>query len=417
MSYQTSKSDIAFKFLCAAVFFAPLRAYGLFKMGPMIANGFKICALLMIISSLFSNKGHISNGILRTVGFLLFWDLFTLLHSSSSGLFPSYFVAHLILLFSIIVAKNNVQHFPKLVYSFILSSFIPSILGIYQWVGVMRGGSTPPLPLQRFVMETGKDDLFLYGNYRVVSTLQDPSYLGLFLAAVVILGIGVIFLRAEEFSKTQRTISIVAVGLSVLCIFMAGSVSSYVNVLIGLFLFAYLFRNFKSKLIIGIIVSVLVFVFSLLILNRYTGYNPIDVLREKLQVQGENDDMFGRSELILSALSDWSNHPIFGVGFGNMTFSSAHNSIITILTLEGIFGFIANIFLFLIVPFRAIHKYRNSFEQYPFLPIFCAVLLSMFAQTMAYDCLYKMDPVVVIMMLMFVSIEYSDYKISNYEQV
>lgn len=162
------------------------------------------------------------------------------------------------------------------------------------------------------------------------------------------------------------------------------------------------------KLVIG---GIFVILISLLFFSLLFDYNPVDVFTEKLETQGSEGNLFGREKLMSTAIEDWGKSVIWGVGFGNMTYSSAHNSYLTILAIQGIIGFLLNFCLiigFLIRNFNVIFR----FHIYPIYSIACGMALTgMIIQLMAYDCLYKMDPTIVILVLLFSAVEENKNKL------
>lgn len=405
-------STLSWKILIAAIFLAPLRAYGLSKVGPFIISGYKICMLFMIITYIFSlsskqiYKIKINNLVVVT-SFLILYDIVTFLHSPGVGLFGSYVVSHIVLLFAFLVAIRESDRFENLIFSFVISSIIPSLIGIYQWIGVSKNGITPPLPMESFVIEEGKNELFLYGNYRVVSTLQDPSYLGLYLSSVVIIGVGVLFLARNKFGLLKNLLMLFSVIVTVFCLLMTGSISSYINVIVGIVVINLYYLSKKR-----ILLKPMLFLFAMgcflmfYFINKY-NYNPVDVLMYKLSVQGDEDNMYGRAELMSSSINDWLKCPIWGVGFEGMTYSSAHNSYLTILALQGIVGLIFNVYLLFGILIYNLKNVRDSINFSPYTVLFTAALLGMLFQINGYDCLYKMDSSVVILIMFFVSLNNS----------
>lgn len=405
-------STLSWKILIAAIFLAPLRAYGLSKVGPFIISGYKICMLFMIITYIFSlsskqiHKVKIDNFVVVS-SFLILYDIVTFLHSPGVGLFGSYVVSHIVLLFAFLVAIRECDKFENLIFSFVISSIIPSLIGIYQWIGVSKNGITPPLPMESFVIEEGKNELFLYGNYRVVSTLQDPSYLGLYLSSVVIIGVGVLFLAHNKFGVLKNLLMLFSVIVTVFCLLMTGSVSSYINVIVGIVVINLYYLSKKRVLL-----KPMLFLFAMgcflmfFFINKY-NYNPVDVLMYKLSVQGDENNMYGRAELMTSSINDWLKSPIWGVGFEGMTYSSAHNSYLTILALQGIVGLFFNVYLLFGILISNLRNVRDSIKFSPYTVLFTAALLGMLFQINGYDCLYKMDSSVVILIMFFVSLNNS----------
>ena len=84
-----------------------------------------------------------------------------------------------------------------------------------------------------------------------------------------------------------------------------------------------------------------------------------------------------------------------------MTRSSGHNSYLTILALQGFLGFILHAFLLVVYPTIQYIKINFLSVENNLLVICYATLVGMAIQVGGYDCLYKMDPTVVILLLFY----------------
>ncbi len=419
---HTHKTDICFKLLWLAVFFAPLRGYGFFTIGPYIGTAFKILSLFTIILTFLNilmKKYKIgNNAVFIGMLFLLGYDLFTLAYSESVGLFPTYFIAHLIILFGYIVAINNQVHIRKLVWAYLFSSIFPILIGLYQWVGVTRTGIVPPLPFQEFLIVAGKDELFLYGNYRVVSTLQDPSFYGLFMSSIVAISIVLLIYDKEKRSSIFRYSLISFILLGILCIFSSGSVSSMVNVVSCVFFILLTGGGNLKKVLPGIIMGLSLIFISVYIMSAIFNYNPIDVLQEKLIIQGDENTTFGRQSFFNVGIEAFLKSPIIGVGFGGMELFSAHNSYLTFLGYQGILGLLAHLNIIVRIPFMRFKKItrnkKNKLNAYYI--ALATALFGMCIQVFAYDCIYLMDVTSVLIMLNLVFVTTAN-RFSNMKKV
>lgn len=413
--FTKGNSNLSWLFLLLAIFFSPLRCYGLFTVGPFTGSLFKIFAFLMIVTAIVRYFDKIVCDVpFRIVVAILGMDLFALAQSSSLGLFPSYFVSHVVFLFGYIVIQNSSKNSLSLVKAYVYGSIIPGALGLFQWISVMRGRGVPDLPLQRFVTTVGKDDIFLYGNYRVVGTLQDPSYYGLFMASVFVLCVGLIISGNSQKNKLEKLAFISIMFMSLLCIFTSGSVSSMIAAATGLLLLLYNYRANFAAIAKYLVLMVVISTGVLLFMSVYFNYNPIDVLLFKLNHQGaENASagaLYGRGHFFESAINNFWESPIWGVGFGNMTRSSGHNSYLTILALQGIVGFMLHFCLLIFYPLMQYIRAKDLSKENYLLAISFAALMGMAIQIGGYDCLYKMDASVVVILLFYSSLK----KKSNY---
>lgn len=406
------KSDLGVKLLCASLFFSGLRCYGLFTIGTFTGSLFKIFSLLMIIISvakLMTRSYKLYLDKTTSVLFIiLFIDIITALHSKSYSLFASYFVSHVILLFAYIVVMNGIVDTASLVKSYAYGAIIPGLIGMYQWISVMTGHGVPRMPFSQFVVSVGKDDIFLYGNYRVVGTLQDPSYFGLYMASVLVICLGLLISsECVNWKKAEKCYVYFLAVLCVACIFASGSVTSMIAAVAGAgFL---LFRNGAniSKTMKYLFIAILALSLAMIVMIYIFDYNPIDVLLTKLRIQGTKSTIgafYGREDFFRDAINDFWKNPIFGVGFGNTTRSSGHNSFLTILAIQGLIGFALHVRLNAVIPFFNSNCKLYKPKDKALYNTCAAAMFGMLLQIMGYDCLYKMDPSIVIILLVMASI-------------
>lgn len=412
---QVAKPDICWKLLLLAIFFSPLRCYGLFTIGTFTGSLFKIFSLLMILFTLIKALTRTYRIYLdmplKLISLIIFMDIITVVYSNGMGLFPSYFVSHVILLFGYIVVQNATGKTESLLKAYVYGAIIPGVLGLYQWISVMTGRGVPQLPFQQFLVTAGKDDIFLYGNYRVVGTLQDPSYYGLFMASVFVICVGLLITENSTKKRIEKVMIALIAALSVFCVISSGSVTSMVAAVSGTVFILLFNRNTISKMLKYVFYVGIALVVALYLMIYVFSYDPLQVLFSKLRIQAASSSvgsMYGRGAFFSDALNDFWRSPLWGVGFGNMTRSSGHNSFLTILALQGIIGFVLHFLLLIVYPFLG-HKTRMILRrkglQRSMLVVCCAALLGMVVQVMGYDCLYKMDPSIVIILLVFASIK------------
>lgn len=409
------KPDICWKCLLLAVFFSPLRCYGLFTIGTFTGSLFKIFSLLMILFAFGKAMTRVYRIYLDTplklILLIIFLDIISVVYSNGMGLFPSYFVSHVILLFAYIVVQNATGKTESILKAYVYGAIIPGVLGLYQWISVMTGRGVPQLPFQQFLVTAGKDDIFLYGNYRVVGTLQDPSYYGLFMASVFVICVGFLITESASKRKIEKFSIAVITALSVLCIFSSGSVTSMIAAISGVAFILVFNRNTISKIVKYVFYIGVALIVALYLMIYVFNYDPLQVLISKLRIQAASSSvgsMYGRGDFFNDAINDFWRSPLWGVGFGNMTRSSGHNSFLTILALQGLIGFVLHFLLIIVYPYfgyktRMLLK-RNSYQR-NILVVCSAALFGMIVQIMGYDCLYKMDPSIVVILLVFASIK------------
>lgn len=399
-----NRMDLVWKLLCFAAFTSPLRCYGLFSFGRFTGSFFKISSIaivvLVTIKALTRDYRIYKDGVLSVILLIIFTDLLTVVYSNQQnmGLFPTYIVEHVILLFMYIALQNQRGSHENLINAYVTGAVIPISIGLYQWINVITTGRVSPLPLQSLVVATGTDNLWLYGNYRVVGTLLDPSYYGLYMATVLIICIGEI---AVKRTSGKRRVLFVSIGvLSLVCIFISGSISSMLAAVAGVLFLLYNARLNLSKVVKYLVQAVLFVVIAVAVLQAF-NYNPIEVLFTKLRIQATSTSvgaLYGRADHYKEAVEDFLSSPIWGVGYGNIRLSSGHNSYLTILAQHGIIGFILHVTLTIIYTFT-VNKQNRIYEGDSI--IGRAVVFGMIVLLMGYDCLYKMDPTIVVLIICF----------------
>ncbi len=410
--------DLVWKLLCFAAFTSPLRCYGLFSIGVFTGSFFKISSiaivLLVLTKSLTREYKIYRDKVLTIVLLIIIADIFTVVYSNQQnlGLFPTYIVEHVILLFMYIALQNHRGSHESLINAYVTGAIIPVGIGLYQWINVITVGKVPPMPLQSLVVATGTDNLWLYGNYRVVGTLLDPSYYGLYMATVLIICIGEIAIKR---ASGKRRLLFVATGvLSLICVFVSGSVSSMIAAVAGVLFIVYKFRLNMAKVFKYLIQAVLFAVIAVAILQAF-NYNPIEVLFTKLRIQATSTSvgaLYGRADHYKEAVEDFLSSPIWGVGYGNIRLSSGHNSYLTILAQHGIVGFFLHVTLTIIYTFK-VNKQSMINEGDSI--IGRAVVFGMIFLLMGYDCLYKMDPTIVVLIICFNANECLKWARKDYE--
>ena len=399
-----NRMDLIWKLLCFAAFTSPLRCYGLFSFGGFTGSFFKISSIALVvlvtIKALTRDYKIFKDRIISVILLIIIADLLTTAYSNQQnmGLFPTYIVEHIILLFMYIALQNQRGSHEKLINAYVTGAVIPIGIGLYQWINVITTGKVPAMPLQNLVVATGTDNLWLYGNYRVVGTLLDPSYYGLYMATVLIICIGEI---AVKRASGNRRVLYIAIGvLSLVCIFISGSVSSMLAAVAGVMFLIYKARFNVSKVVKYLVQAVLFAVIAVAVLQAF-NYNPIEVLITKLRIQATSTSvgaLYGRADHYKEAVEDFLSSPIWGVGYGNIRLSSGHNSYLTILAQHGIIGFILHVTLTIIYTF-AVKKQNMIYEGDSI--IGRAVIFGMIVLLMGYDCLYKMDPTIVVLIICF----------------
>lgn len=357
-------------------------SYVVFKRKYLIDNKFCFVFALFIISLI---QGSYSPNILGNYSnyFSLIFGLFWLL------------TAYLIL-------KDNKKMISRINGTILISSIFPLALGLYQWIYYKQTGRIPELPFSFLVASEEKTGL-TYNTYsRITSCFGDPAYMSTFYVVVFSIGLQY-FIGNKKALLVKRLISLSIALLAAIEIIMAISLSGIIGIAAAVaFIIILNFANFKKGVIAIFFVS-LSFLFFFLAIKTL---NPelINVVVYKFKSSSQTtENMFGRIHYIQNGLNAFFRHPLFGAGFGglslNGSFSSAHNSLLTVLGQQGIVVFIMNIILLIGIPIKGsiVLKKNNQFGYIP--RGFIVSLFSVLVLTLGYDTLYSLDSCYVLVLL------------------
>lgn len=384
-----------------SIIVSPLRCYG-FVIGGMNFSFFRIAGVLMILASLISKRKIILNTQTKCITAIIFMTALQSLYSpylsGAQSSFMSQFFGYIWILFVCQIMSES-SDYSTANRMIVISAVIPLSLGLYQWVIYRTRGSIPSLPFQFMVSSEGKLGLTYNVYARITSCFGDPAYMTTFYVGVFAVAFQQLMLSMNNNieRKEFRSIIIIILILIILETVMSISVSGIFGLIVCMGLLG-LTNSYSIKKLgqFLLVLTVLIMGFSIYFIGK--GSELIDILWFKMTTGTQtSSNLFGRNLYIKNALQVWSNHPIWGGGFGSLSlngsFSSAHSSLLTVLGQQGIIVFILNVVLLLFYPirtFRSIRKAHLNEVRDSFLAPFLG-LISVLALTLGYDTLYSLD--------------------------
>ena len=410
--YTNKKIETLLIILC--VLFAPYRCYGF---GALLGGNltfFRTFGFLFIgtrIIRLVNQRRVKFNEFCFYILLIIFYSVFTLLYSNNPS--NSHFYVMMIGLVWTLFANEYLMSNPVLVHKLpfyvVISAIGPAAIGIYQYIVYQSTRVVPSLPLSFLVVAEGKTGITYWQYLRITSTFMDPSYYGMFLVMTIVMGLGYLLVNKNSvfFTKRKRFITIMVLALCTIGILTTLSITAIVGLCVGISLSIIMtgrVKIIKQAVIIAIIFAIVLYGFNLI-----ANINLIETVLFKLFNQTAHGVVSsGRSEFFANAIEKWLDNPIFGVGFGDLNFgmatSSAHNSFLTILSQQGIIGFILH-FIFLIALPTA-YYFHNKVRRETLI-VYYLPILSVIVQSLGYDLLYKLDTFFVLL-AMYISSFYLD---------
>jgi len=233
-------------------------------------------------------------------------------------------------------------------------------------------------------LQVGNPDLLLnQGSSRVASTLGNPIYVGgyaLFLSAMAIL------LLVKEKTLYWRWILSAILLLSLAGIFFSGTrgdmLAIVVAIPLAIFLLAVTLRDYpKARNYLWASLIVFVLFFTILYFNRQTEFvTNIPAVGRAINTSLSDIKDSPRWISWQIAIESWKDKPIFGwgpnnyfyafnahynprsldFGYGETWFDNAHNIVLNTMAVQGTFGILVYLFLFIIAVFSLIIAYRKK---------------------------------------------------------
>lgn len=386
--------------LTVCIIASPLRSYGII-LGGVNFSLFRITGLLFILSFMCSMMHRHDTTVcfdnpLKIIALIWILSVAAIVYSPSiSGANSNYisvvFGFFWILFFCFYLLKTPDSLLVAL-KGIVYSAVFPIVLGEYQAIIYQITGKMPSLPFAFLVASEGKLGLTYNVYVRITSCFGDPGY---FSTCLVFVSAVALFFLQDKFFRIGfkfKVLCICEIVLSVILAIQMMSVSGLVGLaVVGMGTVA--LSRYPGKAIIALITMGISLVVAILVFQKFLNYDIMEGLLFKLNTQDTGLSLFGREDFILNALDKFGNSPMIGVGFGglsvNGSFSSAHNSLLTVLGQQGLFVFILHVLILLFLP---IHRFFFSKDVYLFsakriyLGLFAVLALSM-----GYDTMYSMD--------------------------
>lgn len=292
---------------------------------------------LLVVINIFYKPHLFMNVVKSEIGKFIYILIFSLcigalMFGFGSSLSLLYFLRAVIyLLFAYIVWHEGLLEKKEMIYFFIVSGLVISVIGIFQYMLI---------PDTRFLKVFGWDDHY----YRLISTFLDPAF------TAILLVFSLLF--ALFGWKTKKQIQrIIVISIFTVALLLTYSRASYLALFVGVIVYAV----FQQKMYMKYIIFGLLFSFSLFLLPRPGGGEGVKLERTfsfLLKVQNSRD-----------AIAVASTSPIFGIGYNNMceartqlllhttetalishSCSGADNSILFIFSTLGIVGLLSVFF-------------------------------------------------------------------------
>ncbi len=390
-------SDSLFKTL---IFLCPLRILGFYEFpGGFLLTPYKFVLAVFIIvqvTLIIFSKIQIPN----TVEFaLLIYNLLylflTLIFSDSykNSYFLTYLLGYTSLVFFVIYLFNSNNTYDSYYKWVTLSSIIPVIFGIVQYVNYQLFKRIIEFPFSE-IFPFKNRSLILYGQIRIESTLGDPTYYGMYLILVIGCTLKVLNTYKTKGVKHHKNFVFFCYWwllVSVFSLLITMSISSLVGGIFSIVIYLLLTHNpLKRIKLRGFVIFVLLMIAFFYIGERSSLFENMYI---KYSNQRKSAGMFGREEYFSNALALWARQPFLGTGLGGLKSSfdeasTAHNTFLSILAQQGIFGIIPHILLLAIIPL--LKYWTRKVNQNNFKTMY-AIISGMIVTSFAYDIIYKVD--------------------------
>lgn len=386
--------------LTMCIIASPLRSYGII-LGGVNFSLFRITGLIFILFFMCSmiyrhdTKVCFSNP-LKIIALIWTFSVVAIVYSPSiSGANSNYisvvFGFFWILFFSFYLLKTP-DAFLVALKGIVYSAVFPIALGEYQAIIYQITGKMPSLPFALLVASEGKLGLTYNVYARITSCFGDPGYFSTCL--VLVFAVALFFLQDSYFriGLKFKILCICEVILSVVLTIQMMSVSGLIGLgVVGIGTVA--LSRHHGKAIISMIIVGILFVVASVMSQKFLNYDIMEGLLFKLNTQDSGSSFYGRKDYILNAIDKFCDSPLIGVGFGGLSvygsFSSAHNSLLTVLGQQGLFILILHVLILLFLPVYRLFILKDEYlfsAKRIYLGLFAVLALSM-----GYDTMYSMD--------------------------
>lgn len=396
-----------------SVFLSPLRTYGVVVAGFNLSL-FRISSILFFLALLLAMFHYGETRVILSKTLLIVSLIWLLsmsafvyspgLSGSKSNYMSVVFGFFWILSFQVLAQKRT-GIVKDTITMIVYSAIFPIGLGIYQIVVYQLTRRVPPLPFSFLVSSSGKLGLTYNVYVRTTSCFGDPAYFSTFL--IIVFGIGMYWIQTREEKETNlfRLLCMIEMLLSVVLVIQMLSFSGVIGLTVVVVLTLLMTKNpIKSVLMLslGIIATVSI----ILLIFKLFNYNLLEGILFKWKTQPDSgSSMFGRAAYFSNAFDKFLASPVFGVGFGGLAlgdgyFSSAHNSLLTVLGQQGILVFFLYVLLLIVLPIKAFSQSYNHvmMDRRIYVPLIAIIVLSMGYDTMfSFDTTYVMIGVVCVL--------------------
>jgi len=302
-----------------------------------------ILFIIWCISLTITTKIHINKKILLLSLIFLFAVILSFCLGISQNILSLlvYINIIILLLLTVDIVSKHPSTIKTLLTIMAVEGIIVSILGLFLTLFLRIGTQQLPLLLLKNIsrLVTSRASLFF----------SNANQFGIYLMIVLSVMLTLIIIEKNNKKKKIFFIGIIIVMMAILVSF---SRTAYIGTAIIVLLFLV-----KNKKIRSFIPQFLLYFLVLLIIISFIVpkfiTHGIDLRMQKTKkifTTGSSD--WSRLQMFPISLNIWINHPLFGVGVGNITKSpanylkmEAHNMYLNILTETGILGFIIFIIL------------------------------------------------------------------------
>ena len=396
-----------------AIFVAPLRLYTLSSISGYNLSLFRVFLMIAIftlivslVKSPFLYLYKINHKyLLLIIILILFFTIIPLLYSNylfigdSLNRFIIKFFGWLWILFFILCISKYNQDYKNMVRAFLLSAFLPMVVGWYQWINVFLFNKTIKLPFSSFITSSPNVMGIWYNVYfRPSGTFIEPNYFGYYLMCIFLLSISLLIKR--DFSILKGYYLYLLSISSILLIFISLSLSSLVGLLFGLiYLLTITYKSFlKGKKIIFLIL--LIVLFSVFVFTSNFGIIEYiyDALSLKISSRASQiDTLFGRESFVKIIPEALDKSYLLGVGYGGIIaytgnrLSTVHSAFLTIFVEQGIMAFLLIILLFIAAIFYLYKEGKNNISGSAIAIGLGSALLALVISNLAYDAMFSFD--------------------------
>jgi len=346
---------------------APLNVYGL-GTGLFNYRFSRIFLVLTVFAIVMERLAKMRNLLFRLrpfeylVGIYCFLAFLSAFYVSNYGAFAARFfglIECILMLYVIRVFTHEEGYLLKSVQIYLLSSIPVLLASLYQVIHVLRGnlyGTVLPFPslllLERYpeLQNWTYNGAIMGGAHRVSSTFSDPNTLAGYCASLIPFAIVMVLISNKNIMIQWRSFLnlFILFGLAVMTISTI-SKSGFLSMVLGALLtlkFTFMKFSVKQRIRTGI---VLTFFIAFCVMF---GLQRIDMISHRLSL-GDS----GHLEYTLGAWNSLKGFWLFGQGFGQYEYVSAHTIVLTALLELGLLGAIL-IFMITVQPLKYV-KYLS----------------------------------------------------------